>query len=294
MGSVHEAILRVTAEIGKFQKDLPIDDMRASRQYNVVAFDTIVERVQPLLVTHKLCIVREKVVHESWERESPRTHFSKVTATYALTGPGGDTIYAESVGESESPNDKSTAASLSFAEKYLYKDLFKIVVGDPDPDSVGAGVVGGAERMVQPPLATQTTGLATQTTGGAAPAPAPAPAPLAATPPPAPIPQAQPVLEHAVQQQQGASTPSGEAASEAQVKLISVILTGKKNDQYPNNQGMTQGQAYDFVEGVVGRALDRSVHYTKKFTDLDKSEAKKVMDAIKQIPGVSLPDRPRQ
>lgn len=279
MGSVHEAILKVTAEIGRFQKDLPIDDMRATRSYNVVAFDTIVERVQPLLVIHKLCIVREKTVSESWERESPRTHFSKVTATYALTGPGGDTIHAESVGESESPNDKSMAAALSFAEKYLYKDLFKIVVGDPDPDAVGAGVVTG-ERPVE---------TSTQPTSGPTPAAAPAPAPAAATPPPAPVPQSQPVLEHAVQNQQ----PTGEAASEGQVKLISVILTGKKNDQYPNNQGMTQGQAYDFVEGVVGRQLDRSVHYTKKFTDLTKDEAKRVMDAIKQIPGVSLPDRPR-
>lgn len=288
MGSVHEAILKVTAEIGKFQKDLPIDDIRAARSYNVVAFDTIVERVQPLLVAHKLCIVREKTVSESWERESPRTHFSRVTATYALTGPGGDTIYAESVGESESPNDKSMAAALSFAEKYLYKDLFKIVVGDPDPDSIGAGVVGGAER--QPASSTETP---------AAPATASASAvnldvaPAPAAPPAAPVPQEQPALERAVQNQRGASTPTGEAASEGQVKLISVILTGKKNDQYPNNQGMTQGQAFDFVEGVIGRQLDRSVHYTKKFQDLTKEEAKKVMDAIKQIPGVSLPDRPR-
>ncbi len=278
MGSVHEAILKVTAEIGKFQKDLPIDDMRATRSYNVVAFDTIVERVQPLLVAHKLCIVREKTVSESWERESPRTHFSKVTATYALTGPGGDTIYAESVGESESPNDKSMAAALSFAEKYLYKDLFKIVVGDPDPDSIGAGVVAGDGRRVEPATTPPTTNTE------------PTPA---ATWPPAPAPQGQPALEHAVQSQQGASTSTGEAASEGQVKLISVILTGKKNDTYPNNQGMTQGQAYDFVEGVIGRKLDRSVHYTKKFQDLTKDEAKRVMDAIKQIPGVSLPDRPR-
>jgi hypothetical protein len=105
-----------------------------------------------------------------------------------------------------------------------------------------------------------------------------------------PVPQTQPALENAVQRQQ----PTGEAVSEKQAQLISVILTGKKNPDFPNNQGMTQGQAYDFVEGVVGRALDRSVHYTKKFLELTKDEAKKVMDAIKQIPGVSLPDRPRQ
>ena len=279
MGSVHEAILKVTESIGKFQKDMPIDDMRASRSYNVVAFDTIVERVQPLLVAHKLCIVREKTVSESWERESPRTHFSKVTATYALTGPGGDTIYAESVGESESPNDKSMAAALSFAEKYLYKDLFKIVVGDPDPDAVGAGVVVGDRPAAAPTTAAPVT--------SAVPAPAPA------APPAAPTPQGQPALETAVQHQQGASTPTGEAVSEAQANLISVILTGKKNPDYPNNQGMSSGTAFDYVEGVIGRQLDRTVHYKKKFQDLTKVEAKQVMDAIKQIPGVSLPDRPR-
>jgi hypothetical protein len=295
MGSVHEAILKVTDEIGSFQKDLPVEDVRASRSYNVVSFDTIVQRVQPLLVSHKLCIVREKTVSESWERESPRTHFSKVTATYALTGPGGDTIYAESVGESESPNDKSMSAALSFAEKYLYKDLFKIVVGDPDPDSVGGGIVRSentssrstAAPTVPVPVPTTTTpqpnSSSTVTSGIEQ---------LAAMsePPPAPVPQTQPALENAVQRQQ----PTGEAVSEKQAQLISVILTGKKNPDFPNNQGMTQGQAYDFVEGVVGRALDRSVHYTKKFLELTKDEAKKVMDAIKHIPGVSLPDRPRQ
>ena len=280
MGSVHEAILRVTEEIGKFQKDLPIDDVRATRTYNVVSFDSIVERVQPLLVKHKLCIVRERVASESWERESPHTHFSKVTATYSLTGPGGDTIYAESVGESESPNDKSMAASLSFAEKYLYKDLFKIVVGDPDPDSVGAGVVAAEQPVESRPMARPTPGAAAAPVTKREPAPAPAPQP-------------QPALEQAVQRQNGSSASTGEAASEGQVKLISAILTGKKNEQYPNNQGMTQGQAYDFVEGVVGRQLDRSVHYTKKFMELTKDETKKVMDAIKQIPGVNLPDRPR-
>ena len=278
MSSVHEAILRVTEEIGKFQKDLPIDDVRAPRSYNVVSFDSIVERVQPLLVKHRLCILRERAVSESWERESPRTHFSKVTATYSLTGPGGDTVYAESVGESESPNDKSMAAALSFAEKYLYKDLFKIVVGDPDPDAVGAGVVGEGRPVETRP--------APQPTPSAAPAQERAPVS-------APAPQPQPALEQAVQRQNHGSAATGELASEGQVKLISVILTGKKNEQYPNNQGMTQGQAYDFVEGVVGRQLDRSVHYTKKFMELTKDETKKVMDAIKQIPGVNLPDRPR-
>jgi hypothetical protein len=270
MSSVHEAINKVIDEIGRFQKNLEVDDARSARAYNVVLFDEIVERVQPLLVKHKLTIVREKVEGTSWERESPRTHFSQIHATYAITGPGGDTIYAESLGESESLNDKSMAASLSFAEKYLYKDIFKLVVGDPDPDSVGAGVVETKIQVGSPTVER--------------------PAP---TPPPAPTPQSQPALEHAVQNNQGADTPTGEAASEGQVKLISVILTGKKNTDYPNNQGMTQGQAYDFVEGVIGRKLDRSVHYTKKFQELTKVEAKKVMDAIKQIPGVNLPDRPR-
>jgi hypothetical protein len=294
MGSVHEAILKVTEEIGEFQKNLEVDDIRSNRPYNVVLFDDIVRRVQPLLVRHKLTIIREKAVGESWEREAPRaTHFAKVHATYSLTGPGGDTIYAESVGESESPNDKSMAAALSFAEKYLYKDLFKLVVGDPDPDAVGGGVVDtktakpvASQHNVSSDVGDTSSEQLLISELGAKPV-----TPLTRPAAPAPT-RAQPVLEHAVQGNQ--DTGGAEMVSDSQRMLISVILTGKKEERYPNNQGMKSDQAFDFVEGVVGHTLDRGVHYKKKFYDLTKPEAKRVMDAIKQIPGVDLPDRPRQ
>jgi hypothetical protein len=294
MGSVHEAILNVTRDVGKFQKTLQVDDVRANRAYNVVLFDEIVERIQPLLVLHKLTIVCEKVEGESWEREDPRTHFSRVHATYSLTGPGGDTIYAASVGESESANDKSMAAAISFAEKYLYKSLFKLVTGDPDPDGVGDGVVE-TRRVVNTPAPTtgttqqSGTSLLESELGATEVSNAPTPAPRPAQPAPT---QSQPTLEGATQGNK--TEDGGEAVSDSQRMLISVILTGKKSEEYPNNQGMTGSQAYDYVEGVIGRSLDRTVHFKKRFCDLTKPEAKRVMDAIKQIPGVKLPDRPRQ
>jgi len=280
---LHKAILAIKRDVGKMQKDTPIENA-TGRSYAVVGYEQIIEKLQPYFLKYGINVYPSVVEESSWDTYRERndngmlvrtreTHFAKVIVDYKICDTTGVSETVRMVGESENDNDKSMSAALSFAWKYFAKQTFDLVTGDPDPDTQGSTV-----SLASSTTARQDAGTVTQAE--------PTPAPVAA-------PKPQPVIEQAVQTQQGASAPTGEAASEGQVKLISVILTGKKNDQYPNNQGMTQGQAYDFVEGVVGHQLDRSVHYTKKFTELTKDEAKKVMDAIKQIPGVSLPDRPR-
>ena len=280
---LQKAILAIKGDVGRMQQDTFI--VGTTRAYSVVGYEQIIAKLAPLFLKYGINVYPSVVESSSWDTYRERidngllvrtreTHFAKVVVDYLIEDTTGQSRTVRMVGESENDNDKSMSAALSFAWKYFAKQTFDLVTGDPDPDTQGSSVQQG-DRPAEAPAQATTTG-----------APAERPA---ATPPPAPTPQAQPALEQAVQH----NTPTGEAASEGQVKLISVILTGKKNDQYPNNQGMTQGQAYDFVEGVVGRKLDRSVHYTKKFQELTKEEAKRVMDAIKQIPGVNLPDRPR-
>jgi hypothetical protein len=258
-----------------------------------VGYEQIIAKLQPLFLKYGINVYPIVVESHSWDTYRERsdggilvrtreTHWAKVVIDYVISDTTGVSQTVRMVGEAENDNDKAMSAAVSFCWKYMSKNVFDLVTGDPDPDTIGTKVNQG-DRPV-----------ATPTINDVVPAAAPpAERPVVATPPPAPTPQPQPALETAVHNQQGASTPTGEAASEGQVKLISVILTGKKDEKYPNNQAMTQGQAYDFVEGVVGRKLDRSVHYTKKFQQLTKEEAKRVMDAIKKIPGVNLPDRPR-
>jgi len=290
---LQKAILSIKRDIGLMQQDTPIQG--STRNYSVVGYEQIIRKLAPLFLKYGINVYPSVVESHSWDTYRERidngflvktreTHFAKVIVDYLIEDTTGQSRTVRMVGESENDNDKSMNAALSFAWKYFAKQTFDLVTGDPDPDTQGSTVKQSdqpAEQPTQPANQTriEPVVVSQERTGTA--------------PPPAPTPQSQPALETAVHNQQGAETPTGEAASEGQVKLISVILTGKKNDQYPNNQGMTQGQAYDFVEGVVGRQLDRSVHYTKKFQELTKEEAKRVMDAIKQIPGVSLPDRPR-
>lgn len=287
---LHKAILAIKRDVGKMQKDTPIE-ANSGRSYSVVGYEQIIAKLQPLFLKYGINVYPSVVEATSWdtyrEREengiivrTRESHFAKVIIDYVICDTTGVTQTVRMVGEAENDNDKAMSAAVSFCWKYMSKNVFDLVTGDPDPDTIGTKI-GGGERQAETPTTT------TRPANGGAEV-------VVHTPPPATTPQSQPVLERAVENNQGASTPTGEAISSSQASLISVILTGKKNPDYPNNQGMTQGVAYDFVEGVVGRQLDRSVHYTKKFQELTKTEGKKVMDAIKQIPGVSLPDRPRQ
>jgi ERF superfamily len=285
---LHKAILAIKRDVGKMQKDTPIE-ASSGRNYSVVGYEQIIEKLQPFFLKYGINVYPSVVESHSWDTYRERndngilvrtreTHFAKVVVDYLIEDTTGVSRTVRMVGESENDNDKSMSAALSFSWKYFAKQTFDLVTGDPDPDTQGS-TVKQADRQAEMHTTTRPAN------GGAE--------VVANTPPPAPTPQSQPVLERAVENNQGASTPTGEAISSSQASLISVILTGKKNPDYPNNQGMSQGVAYDFVEGVVGRPMDRSVHYTKKFQELTKDEGKRVMDAIKQIPGVVLQDRPR-
>lgn len=287
---LHKAILAIKRDVGRMQRDIPIE-ASSGRNYSVVGYEQIISKIAPLFQKYGINVYPSVVEESSWDTYRERndngllvktreTHFAKVIVDYKICDTTGQSETVRIVGESENDNDKSMSAALSFAAKYFFKQTFDLVTGDPDPDTQGSTV-----RQGDTPRPAETGPQQSPDTSASQPA--------AAAPPPAPTPQSQPVLETAVQHQQGASTPTGEAVSEKQAQLISVILTGKKDEKFPNNQGMTQGSAYDFVEGVIGRKLDRTVHYTKKFQELTKEEGKKVMDEIKKIPGVSLPDRPR-
>jgi len=307
---LNKAILSIKRDVGAMQRDTPIENS-SGRSYSVVGYEQIIAKLQPLFIKYGINVYPYVVEATSWDTYRERqddgilihtreSHFAKVIVDYVITDTTGQTQTVRMVGESENDNDKSMSAALSFAWKYFAKQVFDLYTGDPDPDTMGTSTNGYVGRDV---IATPSAELAESNTETSRPVTsANATEDLMArelgatvvspeTTQQVQTQQSQPVLESSVKSNQNQS--NAELASESQVRLISVILTGKKNDQYPNNQGMTNGQAYDFIEGIVGRALNREVHYTKKFQDLTKDEARRVMDAIKKIPGVNLPDRPR-
>lgn len=215
MAGVHEALLAITNDLGHLEKGVPVVSVRGGRDYNVVGIDQIIEKVQPLLVKHGISIVPQVKSATSWDVDRENgdgskwtTHFAQVFVDYLITGPSGDTVVATMIGESENNNDKSMSAALSFAEKYLYKQLFKIRTGDPDPDTQGTGIVSGEVP-------------APRTSAPAAPS---APARPAAPPAPQATPAPTPNMAQKIATTAGANRPTGALISEAQGKMIWAII----------------------------------------------------------------------
>jgi hypothetical protein len=240
--SVHEAILAVTGAIGKLHKGVDVADLASGRDYSVVGLEQIIEAVNPLLVEYALSVVPRVVSADSWDADSlnGNTHFAKVVMEYEVTGPDGSSIVGSMVGESESQSSKSMSAAVSYAKKYYFKDLFNIVTGDPDPDTVGTKVVGissetprpAAPQNQQPP---------------ARPAPAPAPAPSA----PAPTTG---MNDKIATTAGSAPAPTGTLVSKAQSQMIWAVSI--------KNIGMDDQGMRDFIDNIIGRSISANDELT--------------------------------
>ena len=246
--SVHEAILAVTGRLDRLQKGVDVAGIGGGRDYKVVGIDQIIAAVQPLLVEENLSIVPRVQSAKSWDtdilnREGTiigRQHWAQVIVDYIMTGPDGSQVVATMVGETENDNDKAMAAALSMAEKYHYKQLLKIVTGDPDPDTVGTKVVGissetprpAAPQNQQPP---------------ARPAPAPAPAPSA----PAPTTG---MNDKIATTAGSAPAPTGTLVSKAQSQMIWAVSI--------KNIGMDDQGMRDFIDNIIGRSISANDELT--------------------------------
>jgi type IV secretory pathway VirB10-like protein len=269
MSGVHDAITAVTEGLERISKGVPVASVRDGRDYNVVGIDQIIEAVQPLLVQHKLTIVPRVTSASSWDVERTNsdgevwtTHFAQVFVDYLLTGPDGTQEIATMVGESENNNDKSMSAALSFAEKYLYKQLFKIRTGDPDPDTQGTGFVG-------------TT-----------PAPAPTPRPVAGAPsrpaaaPPRPAAPAAPAAPKPTQKMgekiaKTTNAPDKPATKPMQQAVWSISHKALEWDDQTTIDWLSQSLNIDF-SGMDMDEVNGSLTY---------DQAKKSIDRLKKLAG---------
>jgi hypothetical protein len=258
--SVHEAILAVTDAIGKIPKGVEVAGIGGGRDYRVMGIEQIIEAVQPILVQESLSIVPAVSSAKSWDKEIynqqgavvGNQHWAQVIVNYKMTGPDGSQEVATMVGESENDNDKSMSAALSLAEKYFYKETFKIVTGDPDPDTVGTKV-----RDI-----TQPSGAAPVTTRQPSQQQSSSPAPTTG-------------MNEKIANTAGSSpAPAGNLVTKPQAQLIWAVCV--------KNIGMDEPTMRDYVDQVIGRHIDDN-------DELTVTEFKKVKAKLEAHPNYTPP-----
>jgi hypothetical protein len=241
--SVHEAILAVTGRVGRLQKGVEVAGIGGGRDYKVVGIEQIIEAIQPLLVEENLNIVPQLQSAKSWDTDIfnhegtviGHQHWAQVIMAYEMTGPDNSHTTAIVVGENENSNDKSMAAAMSMAEKYFYKQQFKLVTGDPDPDTVGTKVVGIAPETPRPAPAQN------QQSSRSAPAPS-APAPTTG------------MNEKIANTAGSAPAPTGTLVSKAQSQMIWAVSI--------KNIGMDDQGMRDLIDNIIGRSISANDELT--------------------------------
>jgi len=266
--SVHEAILAVTGRLDRLQKGVDVAGVGGGRDYKVVGIDQIIAAIQPLLIEENLNIVPQLQSAKSWDTDIfnhegtiiGHQHWAQVIMAYEMTGPDNSHTTAIVVGESENNNDKSMSAAMSMAEKYFYKQQFKIVTGDPDPDTVGTKVVGIAPETPRPAPAQNQQ-----------PAARPAPAPSAPAPStPAPTTG----MNDKIATTAGSSAPPGDLVTKPQAQLIWAVSI--------KNIGMDEEGMRTLIDQTIGRHIEAN-------DELTVSEFKKVKAKLEGHPNYTKP-----
>jgi hypothetical protein len=260
--SVHEAILAVTGRLDRLQKGVEVAGIGGGRDYKVVGIDQIITAIQPLLVEESLSIVPRVQSAKSWDTDIlnhegtiiGHQHWAQVIVNYLLTGPDNSNTTATMVGESENNNDKSMSAALSICEKYAYRQIFKIVTGDPDPDTVGTKVVGITPETPRP--------AAPQNQQQQAPPRQQSPAPTTG-------------MNEKIATTAGATAaPPGELITKPQGSLVWAVAV--------KNIGMDEAALIPYINNIIGREIEDKA-------ELTVNEFKKVKAKLEGHPNYTKP-----
>lgn len=136
--SIHVLMSRVMSDMPAIAKN----QQNSQQNYAFRGIDDVMNELKPVLVNHGVFYVPEQVVsneHEWRQTKSGGTQHSTVLRIkYRFYGPAGDSVVAETIGESADPADKSTQQAMSQALKSLLLQTFCIGTEESarnDPDS---------------------------------------------------------------------------------------------------------------------------------------------------------------
>lgn len=104
-------------------------DKTVNGQYRFVSHDQVTERIQPLLVKHKVCVIPStKSVQQDNNRTTVTLHVTFLNAECPT-----DQFTVEFPGYGIDAGDKGPGKAISYAFKYALLKTFNIATGD-DPD----------------------------------------------------------------------------------------------------------------------------------------------------------------
>jgi hypothetical protein len=258
MAAIHTAIRNVSQKIGTLSRDTSVFT-DSGRVYNVIGIDQIHTALQPLLVEEGITIIPNVVSFSSWDvGEAPnRVHFAQAKVEFTLTGSDGSSVTGSSVGEGSSETDKAMPAAISIAEKSFLKQLFLLKTGDADPDVAGVGL-----SPVQ-----KNSGERTQTRQPQSSAPQQTQRPVENKP------QEATKMADTIAATAGPVNNDGvKMVSKPQSQMIWALT--HKNDK----TGWNDDKSFAYVSEIVCREVD-------DFSNLTASEAKKVIDKLKNLVG---------
>jgi hypothetical protein len=134
--SVYAAINAITAELAKNgiakSRTNEVDD------YKYRSIDDVLDRLAPLLATHRLCVLPKAFERTVTERADEQNHLLVHVAlrvAFTLTSVDDGTSHTvEAYGEALDGGDKATGKAMSAAYKAAMVQTFCIPVGAEDPD----------------------------------------------------------------------------------------------------------------------------------------------------------------
>lgn len=138
---VHIAWLRVRHDvkaISKGEKFIEGQGQNAKVKYTFRGADTVVKAYSPVTLRHGVNVIPVEVVdthRDIFSKAGNRMSECTVRVTWEITGPRGDKILAQTVGEAIDTSDKASTKAQTVALRVLLLGGGLIPTGDADPDS---------------------------------------------------------------------------------------------------------------------------------------------------------------
>jgi hypothetical protein len=132
--TVRELFVEVMRSVRAIEKS----SYNKDQKYHFRGIEAVLDVVGPLVREHGLIVLPEQTVVVAEERYQSKAGSAMrsvtVQVTWSITGPAGDTMTAQTLGEAADASDKAVAKAQSVAGRVLWLTGLWVPTGDPDPD----------------------------------------------------------------------------------------------------------------------------------------------------------------
>lgn len=133
--TVYEAWLAVMEDVGAIGKDEKANAGSYSYQFRGV--ERTVNAVQPVLIKHGVTVIPFRMTADTYEyqtNKNKREEMARVTTTWLVTGPAGDSFQMQSIGAASDGGDKAVVQAASVAQRIGLLQGLQIPTADAESD----------------------------------------------------------------------------------------------------------------------------------------------------------------